>query len=360
MHRTEPGVAGRAAPGARAGRRAAAGRASASTPSPSCRPDEVRVAVAAAQPGRRVSFRQLVATSTAGDGARRPRRGARDRRRPGEDAEPGDRVGRHAASAPSRRSGPESPLGLRRRRPGRHPGVAVADPAADHRRPGPLGRPLGAGALPRARRSCSAARSPPSCPTTCPARWPWPSWTCAARPPLTARVVARYVARGAAARPSPCSAAPASPARCPWPPPGAPAPAVTVGVVPVEREAAGLTAPGSPTRSRWPTPATRWPCRRAVGDALGGRPTSRSSASTSPAASTARSSPRPTAGTVIFFSMATSFTAAALGAEGLAADVTMLVGNGYMPGHAESALDAAAAASRRPGTVRAAAGTAGD
>ena len=44
-------------------------------------------------------------------------------------------------------------------------------------------------------------------------------------------------------------------------------------------------------------------------------------------------------GTVIFFSMATSFTAAALGAEGVAADVTMLVGNGYVPGHAELALD---------------------
>jgi L-erythro-3,5-diaminohexanoate dehydrogenase len=44
-------------------------------------------------------------------------------------------------------------------------------------------------------------------------------------------------------------------------------------------------------------------------------------------------------GTIVFFSMATSFSAAALGAEGLAADVTMLVGNGYVPGHAEYALD---------------------
>jgi L-erythro-3,5-diaminohexanoate dehydrogenase len=44
-------------------------------------------------------------------------------------------------------------------------------------------------------------------------------------------------------------------------------------------------------------------------------------------------------GTVIFFSMATSFATAALGAEGLAADVTMLVGNGYAPGHADFALD---------------------
>ena len=44
-------------------------------------------------------------------------------------------------------------------------------------------------------------------------------------------------------------------------------------------------------------------------------------------------------GTVIFFSMATSFSAAALGAEGLAADVTMLVGNGFVPGHAAYAID---------------------
>jgi NADPH:quinone reductase-like Zn-dependent oxidoreductase len=44
-------------------------------------------------------------------------------------------------------------------------------------------------------------------------------------------------------------------------------------------------------------------------------------------------------GTVVFFSMATSFSAAALGAEGLAADVTMLIGNGYAPGHAQLALD---------------------
>jgi L-erythro-3,5-diaminohexanoate dehydrogenase len=43
-------------------------------------------------------------------------------------------------------------------------------------------------------------------------------------------------------------------------------------------------------------------------------------------------------GTVVFFSMATSFSAAALGAEGLAADVEMLIGNGYVPGHAELAL----------------------
>jgi L-erythro-3,5-diaminohexanoate dehydrogenase len=51
-------------------------------------------------------------------------------------------------------------------------------------------------------------------------------------------------------------------------------------------------------------------------------------------------------GTVVFFSMATSFTAAALGAEGLAADVEMLIGNGYVPGHAEYALQLVRAAPR--------------
>ncbi len=43
-------------------------------------------------------------------------------------------------------------------------------------------------------------------------------------------------------------------------------------------------------------------------------------------------------GTVYFFSMSTSFTAAALGAEGIGRDVTMIIGNGYTKGHAETAL----------------------
>lgn len=43
-------------------------------------------------------------------------------------------------------------------------------------------------------------------------------------------------------------------------------------------------------------------------------------------------------GTVYFFSMSTSFTAAALGAEGVGKDITMIVGNGYAKGHADTAL----------------------
>jgi len=43
-------------------------------------------------------------------------------------------------------------------------------------------------------------------------------------------------------------------------------------------------------------------------------------------------------GLVYFFSMATSFTKAALGAEGVGKDVTMIVGNGYARDHAEITL----------------------
>jgi len=44
-------------------------------------------------------------------------------------------------------------------------------------------------------------------------------------------------------------------------------------------------------------------------------------------------------GKVYFFSMATSFTKAALGAEGIGKDVEMIVGNGYTKNHANITLD---------------------
>ena len=43
-------------------------------------------------------------------------------------------------------------------------------------------------------------------------------------------------------------------------------------------------------------------------------------------------------GTVVFFSMATSFSAVALGAEGVGKDATLLVGNGYAQGHVDLTL----------------------
>jgi len=43
--------------------------------------------------------------------------------------------------------------------------------------------------------------------------------------------------------------------------------------------------------------------------------------------------------TVLFFGMATSFTRSTLGAEGVGADVRLVMGNGFMPGCAEAAID---------------------
>jgi L-erythro-3,5-diaminohexanoate dehydrogenase len=44
-------------------------------------------------------------------------------------------------------------------------------------------------------------------------------------------------------------------------------------------------------------------------------------------------------GVIYFFSMATSFTKAALGAEGVGKDVKMIIGNGYTKNHAQITLD---------------------
>ncbi|HAT72866.1 MAG TPA: L-erythro-3,5-diaminohexanoate dehydrogenase [Elusimicrobia bacterium] len=44
-------------------------------------------------------------------------------------------------------------------------------------------------------------------------------------------------------------------------------------------------------------------------------------------------------GTVYFFSMATSFTKSALGAEGVGKDINMIIGNGYTKGHAEITIN---------------------
>ncbi|MBS7526578.1 L-erythro-3,5-diaminohexanoate dehydrogenase [Fusibacter paucivorans] len=44
-------------------------------------------------------------------------------------------------------------------------------------------------------------------------------------------------------------------------------------------------------------------------------------------------------GTVYFFSMATNFTKAALGAEGVGKDINMIIGNGYTKGHAALTLE---------------------
>jgi L-erythro-3,5-diaminohexanoate dehydrogenase len=153
-------------------------------------------------------------------------------------------------------------------------------------------------------------------------------------PALTARVVGEYAARGPAPRvlvvgadgkSGSLSLAAARRA-------GA---ATVVGVVPVQREEARLRAAG---------------LADAVVVADARDPVALAAAAGAPAEVTVVCVDVPgceggavlataPGGTVVFFSMATSFTAAALTAEGLAADVTMLIGNGYVPGHAALALD---------------------
>jgi L-erythro-3,5-diaminohexanoate dehydrogenase len=113
----------------------------------------------------------------------------------------------------------------------------------------------------------------------------------------------------------------------------------TVGVVPLESEAAALR------RARLADAVALADARdpvglaNAVGSVLGGPADVTVVCVDVPGCEHGAILATAAGGTVIFFSMATSFAAAALGAEGLAADVTMLIGNGYVPGHADYALE---------------------
>jgi len=111
----------------------------------------------------------------------------------------------------------------------------------------------------------------------------------------------------------------------------------TIGVVPVAAEAAALTA--AALADAVVLADARDPVALSAAVAAGGGPADVTVVCVDvpgcEGGAILATAPR---GTVIFFSMATSFSAAALGAEGLAADVTMLIGNGYVPGHADYAL----------------------
>jgi L-erythro-3,5-diaminohexanoate dehydrogenase len=113
----------------------------------------------------------------------------------------------------------------------------------------------------------------------------------------------------------------------------------TVGVVPVEREAAALRRAGLADTVAVADARDPVALAEAVRAALGGPADVTVVCVDVPGCEHGAILATADAGTVVFFSMATSFSAAALGAEGLAADVTMLVGNGYTPGHADLALD---------------------
>jgi L-erythro-3,5-diaminohexanoate dehydrogenase len=113
----------------------------------------------------------------------------------------------------------------------------------------------------------------------------------------------------------------------------------TVGVVPVETERAALAASGLADEVVLADARDPVALSDAVGRTLGGPADITVVCVDVPGCEHGAILATAEGGTVIFFSMATSFSAAALGAEGLAADVTMLVGNGYVPGHAAYALD---------------------
>ena len=113
----------------------------------------------------------------------------------------------------------------------------------------------------------------------------------------------------------------------------------TVGVVPVEHEAALLREAGLADAVALADARDPVALSAAVEQALGGPADVTVVCVDVPGCEHGAILATADGGTVIFFSMATSFSAAALGAEGLAADVTMLIGNGYLPGHAELALD---------------------
>ena len=157
-------------------------------------------------------------------------------------------------------------------------------------------------------------------------------------PALTERVVRQYVAReaaptvaviGGAGKSGSLSLAAARAA-------GA---ARTVGIVPIEREAVTLRATSIADAVELADARDPVALAAAVARGLGGPADITVVCVDVPGCEHGAILATAEGGTVIFFSMATSFSAAALGAEGLAADVTMLVGNGYTPGHAVLALD---------------------
>jgi len=111
-----------------------------------------------------------------------------------------------------------------------------------------------------------------------------------------------------------------------------------IGVVPVQREADQLTASGLADRVVIADARSPMGLAAAV-EGAGGPCTVTVVCVDVPGCEQPSILATAQGGSIIFFSMATSFAAAALGAEGLAADVRMIVGNGYTPGHAAYAMN---------------------
>ena len=134
-------------------------------PDPTLGRDEVRVSVETAQP--RCGQLSPAGGEARGGPRRAARRGPRDRQLArGKMQNPVTGSGGMLVGVVDE-VGPDSPLGLKARGTGRLARLPVADPAAHHRRPGPLGRLAPSRSPVRAPRSSSAGPSPPCCRTTC-------------------------------------------------------------------------------------------------------------------------------------------------------------------------------------------------
>ena len=140
--------------------------------------------------------------STHGDGDARPGRGARHRRDPRQDAEPGHRLRRHARR--HRRGGrPGEPARSGGGGPGGHARVAVADAAGHHRRAGAVGRSQRAGPGPGPRDPLRPVhRRRPARTTSTRGSRSW-SWTSAARRPSSRAWSVREDRRGDRSSPRP-------------------------------------------------------------------------------------------------------------------------------------------------------------
>ena len=224
----------------------------------------------------------------------RARGGPRHRRHPRQDAEPGHRL-RRDAHRHGRRGRSGQPARADRRRPGRDPRLAVPHPAAPRPTASRAGTAAASRSRPRATPSSSAAASPPCCPRTCPPALALMVMDVCGAPALVARVVGEYAARGHAARPCSSSVGRGSPGRSRWRPRGKPAPAALSPSSPPSArrrccERTGLADEVVVADARSPARPVARPSLQPAG-----RPTSPSSASTCPGASSRRSCPPPRA-----------------------------------------------------------------
>ena len=255
--------------------------------------------------------------------------------RPGKAAQPGDGLGRDAprAGAADRRRKAPGRGALARGRPGGDARLALAHAASHRPRAAPSDRPARRWTW-RARRCSSPAAPTRSCPADLPERLALAALDVAGAAPQVARLVEAGGRRGRARR----RRQERHPLRRRGAARGGPG-ARVVGLEASPRAADELRALGLcdavvAVDARDPVAV-----RRAVLGATGGREADVTfSCVNVPDAELGAILATRDRGVVYFFAMSTSFTKAALGAEGVGKDVDLFIGNGYAHGHAEHTL----------------------